>query len=337
MTKTRELTDFERGSIYGLWKGKRHTIREIVEVLGIPKSTISDNIAKCKNTTKLRTGRPQILDERDKREIVKIVKRKRKIAVEEIKDEFNIGKPIEVSTRTVQRALHSKGYFGRVAKKKPFVSEQNRKKRFGWANTRIKWVNEWNYVIFSDESRYEIFNNDSKNWVWRRSDEKYKKECLRPTVQKSKGVMVWGCFCKDRIGPLVLVDGSVNSATYIEILRENLIPFLIQLGPSNYIFQDDNASAHRSQVVNRWKEENMIVTLPWPAQSPDLNPIENIWAELERKIRNYKVKPKNQSELFDALKTEWYNLDINYINRLIYSLPSRIHQVKINKGNPTKY
>ena len=81
MTKTRELTDFERGAIYGLWKGKRHTIREIEEVLGIPKSTISDNIAKFKNssfTTKLRTGRPQVLDERDKREIVKIVKKKKK-------------------------------------------------------------------------------------------------------------------------------------------------------------------------------------------------------------------------------------------------------------------
>ncbi|CAJ0755833.1 2529_t:CDS:2 [Entrophospora sp. SA101] len=65
MTKTRELTDFERGAIYGLWKGKRHTIREIAEALEIPKSTISDNIT-----------RPQILDERDKREIVKIVKKK---------------------------------------------------------------------------------------------------------------------------------------------------------------------------------------------------------------------------------------------------------------------
>ncbi|CAJ0850466.1 10267_t:CDS:2 [Entrophospora sp. SA101] len=98
MTKTRELTDFERGAIYGLWKGKRHTIREIAEALEIPKSTISDNITRYKNssfTTKPRTGRPQILDERDKREIVKIVKKKRKLAVEEIKDEFNIAKPIE--------------------------------------------------------------------------------------------------------------------------------------------------------------------------------------------------------------------------------------------------
>ncbi|CAJ0635872.1 5396_t:CDS:2 [Entrophospora sp. SA101] len=128
MTKTRELTDFERGAIYGLWKGKRHTIREIAEALEIPKSTISDNITRYKNssfTTKPRTGRPQILDERDKREIVKIVKKKRKLAVEEIKDEFNIAKPIEVSTRTVQRALHSKGYYGRVAKKKPLYLAVN--------------------------------------------------------------------------------------------------------------------------------------------------------------------------------------------------------------------
>ena len=336
MSKERELTDFERGAIFGLWKGEKHTIREIGKILDIPKSTVSDNILKFKDlsfTPRPRSGRPQILDERDKREIVNIVKKKRKITVEEVKEEFNTAKPLEVSTRTVQWVLHSKGYYGRVAKKKPFISEANRKKRFGWANMRIKWTNEWNNVIFSDESR----NNDSRNWVWRRYDEKYKKECLKPTVQKSKGIMVWGCFCKDRLGPLILINGSVNSATYIKILQENLLPFLIQLGPNNYIFQDDNAPAHRSQVVKQWKEENMIITLPWPAQSPDLNPIENIWAELERKIRSYKVKPKNQSELFEALKTEWYNLNINYINRLIYSLPNRIHQVKINKGNPTKY
>ena len=59
---------------------------------------------------------------------------------------------------------------------------------------RQKWEKEWDSIIWSDESRFEIFNNDSKNWVWRKKDEKYQVDCLKSTVKNSKGVMVWGCF-----------------------------------------------------------------------------------------------------------------------------------------------
>ena len=71
---------------------------------------------------------------------------------------------ISISTSTVRNYLHQEGYFGRVAKKKPFVSENNRKKQLGWCWMRKDWNEEWNKVIFSDESRFELFNNDSHNW-----------------------------------------------------------------------------------------------------------------------------------------------------------------------------
>jgi hypothetical protein len=72
---------------------------------------------------------------------------------------------ISVSSRTIQRTLHNEGYSGHAAKKKPFVSKQNRKKRYGWCRMRKNWITEWEKIIWSDESRFELFNNDSRNWV----------------------------------------------------------------------------------------------------------------------------------------------------------------------------
>jgi len=336
----KELTDFEHGAIYGLWKGEKHSIREIASVLNIPKSTVLDHIKKFKEgamTFTSRSGRPSKLNEYDKRVLVRDVIKNRRMTIKETTQIFNTSRSVKVSFRTVQRTLHSLGYYGRTAKKKPFVSLINKKKRFYWSYARRFWKNEWDFIIFSDESRFELFKNDSNNWVWRKADEKYKKECLRPTVKKSDGIMVWGCFCRDTIGPLVLIEDNVTALKYVDILEENLLPFLNELGKDIYSFQDDNAPVHRAQKVKRWIEKNSINVIPWPPQSPDLNPIENIWAELERKIRSKKVRPRNKREFFGVLENEWYNLNLDYLNRLIDSMPYRVNEVVKNKGYPTRY
>lgn len=336
MPKTHELTDFERGEIIGLWKANFST-REIEKVLKHPQKTISNIIIKYRDegitTTAQRSGRPKILSDQDKRHLIRTVKKDRNIAIEELTDNFNKSLTISVSTSTVRNYLHQEGYFGRVAKKKPYVSENNRKKRLGWCRMRKDWKEEWDKVIFSDESRFELFNNDSHNWVWRKTDEKYKKECLKPTVKKSIGIMVWGCFHKNSIGPLVIVEGNINGARYRELLEEYLIPFYNE----DYLFQDDNAPCHTANLVKEWKEEMLINILPWPAQSPDLNPIENLWSELERKVRSHKPRPKNKDELIQVVKQEWNNIDNNTLIKLIESMPRRVEAVIKNKGNPTKY
>jgi len=291
MSQRKELTDFERGEIVGLSKGKV-SIRKIADILKHPKSTVGEVIKKYNEqgatTTASRSGRPKILSERDNRHLLKIVKENRNNTLEELTENFNTSMAISVSNRTVQRTLHKEGYSGHAAKKKPFVSEQNRKKRYAWCRMRKNWTTEWNYIIWSDESLFELFNNDSRNWVWRRKNERYNTDCLKPTVKNSIGVMVWGCFCNNKLGPLVLIEGTLNSDRYIELLKEYLIPFLNSLNEQgelipwyffqeeNYIFQDDNAPCHASCKTKSWKENNSINILPWPAQSPDLNPIENL-------------------------------------------------------------
>src|SRR5688572_5054057 len=156
-------------------------------------------------------------------------------SLEEITENFNTAMNISVSSRTIQRTLHNKGYSGHAAKKKPFISEKNQKKRYGWCRVRKNWNDEWKNIIWSDESRFELFNNDSRNWVWRKKDECYQTNCLKPTVKHSIGIMVWGCFCNNKLGPLVLIEGTLNSDKYIELLEENLLPFLNELGIENHI------------------------------------------------------------------------------------------------------
>ena len=157
-------------------------------------------------------------------------------------------------------------------------------------------------------------------------------------------------FGDNKLGPLILVEGTLNSDKYIELLKEHLLPFLNDINnkeeeelipwyffqENNYIFQDDNTPCHASIKTKSWKGNNSIEILPWPAQSPDLNPIENLWNELEIRIRKRKSMPKNKNDFFAALKEEWYKIDESRLTRLVTSMPNRINAVIESKGNPTK-
>ena len=175
--------------------------------------------------------------------------------------------------------------------------------------------------------------------VWRRPHEKYDIECLIPTVKSGRqGVMVWGCFSKNNLGPLVKLKGKITATVYMNVLENYLLPFINNLDDQeNFIFQEDNAPIHTAKVVKSWEEENEVNSLPWPAQSADLNPIEHLWDELERHVQAHKPLPKNRENLWEILQEEWSNIEVNKYQNLVNSMPHRISAVINNKGYPTKY
>lgn len=341
MPLNRELTDFERGRVIGQWDCGKNA-REIAEALGLSQSQVTRAINAFKDsqrtTVQPRSGRPRSMSDRNVRYLAQEVRKNRQITADELAQYMDESLDISVTERTIRSYLYEAGFHSRVGKRKPFISENNRKKRHQWCQERKTWVDEWKTVIWSDESRFTLYQNDAHIKVWRQPKEKYAVDCLVPTYKHGGGgIMVWGCFVNNRPGPLVRVEGKLDASGYIEILEKNLLPFMSNLEQITYIFQEDNAPIHTAKKAAEWKDENMIVSLPWPAQSPDLNPIEHVWDRLERGIRQRTTPPKNIHELAVAVEEEWFKLDSNFLENLVESMPRRIKAVIESKGNPTQY
>src|SRR2546421_4843863 len=245
---------------------------------------------------------------------------------------------LNCSITTAKRTLYDAGIHSHVAAKKPFVSEKQASARISWCEKyKEKPPNYWKQVIFSDESSVEIGKQSRQIRVWRGVGERFNAECFAPTFKSGrKSVMVWVCFAGGIKGPLIFCDENnegnarINSKTYITILNSYLVPFqhtVCELTGRSAIFQQDNASIHTAKITREWFKTNKIVIIDWPANFPDLNPIENIWRQLKDNIQNKKDFPRNINDLKVAIKEEWENLNTSVFEKVIASMPRRIDAV----------
>ena len=242
-----------------------------------------------------------------------------------------------ISSRTVRRRLVDSGFFGRRPAKKPLLSKKNTMARLRFTHDHLHWTtDQWKRVVFSDESKFNLFKSDGPSYVRRPVGSRLDKKFILPTVKHGGGsVMVWGCFSGFAMGPLHRIEGHMDRFMYRDILNDKLIPFIDETMPLRNFFQHDNDPKHKSKFVTDWLQANRIEVLPWPSQSPDLNPIENLWDYVDNQIRHQTYS--NLNELFNALEMAWRNIDITYIQKLIDSMPRRCAEVVKQKGYYTKY
>jgi len=185
---------------------------------------------------------------------------------------------LTVSTRTIRRRLSDEGLPACMPCRKPLLSKKNMRERLKFAEEHIHWTDrDWKLVVWSDESKFNLFGSDGKMFVRRPKGARLEKKFLKPTVKHSKSVMVWGCFSWFGTGPLHRIQGIMDRFMYRDILRTNLTPYLDDIMVVRHVFQRDNDPKHKSKLVTSWLASEKINVLPWPAQSPDLNPIENLW------------------------------------------------------------
>ena len=258
----------------------------------------------------------------------------------QIREEFQQATGTVVSMNTIRKEAHLLGYHGRAAAHKPLITKSNRAARLTWCKERRQWtVEQWKQVLWSDESRFTLYRSDGRVWVWRLPGERLLPECIVPTVKfGGGGVMVWGYLSWCGTGPLVAIPGRLNAETYSTILDDHVLPTLWQFyGVDPCYFQDDNATCHVARSTLAWYGDNGVNRLDWPAQSPDLNPIEHLWDELERRLKGCPLRPKSVKELISFLQAEWKKILLAVVQRLVESMPRRVAAVITARGGSTNY
>ncbi|KAL0150495.1 hypothetical protein M9458_054312 [Cirrhinus mrigala] len=148
-----------------------------------------------------------------------------------------------VHRTTISRALHKVGLYGRVARRKPLLKENHKKSRLQFATSHVgDTANMWKKVLWSDETKMELFGQNAKRYVWWKTNTAHHSEHTIPTVKYGGGsIMLWGCFSSAGTGKLVRVDGKMDGAKYKAILEENLLESAkdLRLG-RRFTFQQDN-------------------------------------------------------------------------------------------------
>ncbi|CAJ0925700.1 unnamed protein product [Ranitomeya imitator] len=281
MVKTKELSKDTRNKIVALHQAGK-TESAIANQLGVKKSTVGAIIRKWKTyktTDNLpRSGAP------------------RKIPPSGVR----------MITRTMSK--NPKTTRGDLV---------NELQRAGTNVTRPTIKEFWENVLWSDETKLELFGRNTTCRVWRKKNTELHPSNTIPTVKHGGGnIMLWDCFSAKGPGRLIRVHERMNGAMYREILSANLLPSARALKMKRgWVFQHDNDPKHTTRATKEWLRKKHFKVLEWPSQSPDLNPIENLWREL--KVRVAKRKAKNITALEEICMEEWANIPTTVCGNLV--------------------
>ena len=192
-------------------------------------------------------------------------------------------------------------------------------------------------VVFSDEPTIAVLE-DRVHTVRRRSGEEFLPDCLKKTVKFPVKIMIWEAISVYVTSRLHIVKGTMNQIKYTKVLEERLLPQLNDWFPDkDYIFQQDGAPCHTGKMTKKWFHSNKIRVLKLPGNSPDMNPIENLWESLKNEIHSEPISTKR--ELIKKLINVWFHNEkiSRFRKNFIECMPERIKALKPSKGGQTKY
>ena len=288
---------------------------------------------------KKRSGRPKKFSENEQNYVVRLARKNPRFSVLDISRSINEAKDVSMSKMTISRILRKNNLKSYTALRKPLLTPLDRIKRRRWCRERLHWTdNDWAKVIFSDESNFEVFNRKSQVLVRRYASEKFEKRMCVPRLQGGGGsIGIWGCFSAKGTGVRYIYSGRMNQYIYVDVLEECLKPSveLLQNQVQDWKYQQDGATSHTAKTVKAYFAENDIDVMPWPARSPDLNPIENIWSYIDKKMSNYQIT--SLEHLRECLHEEWLKVPVSMCENLINSMKRRVRACHDAKGGHFKY
>ncbi len=194
---------------------------------------------------------------------------------------------------------------------KPLLNQKHRQKHLTWAKEKNNWTVAQSFkVLFSGESKVCILFGNQGPGVWRKRGEAQNPCWLKSSVKFPQSVMIWAAMSSAGVGPLCFLKSTVNAAIYQDFLEHFILPPADKLyGDADFIFQQDLAPAHTAKGTKSWFNDHGVTLLDWPANSPDLNFIENLWVIVKRKMRD--TRPNNADDLKAAIRATWASLHLS--------------------------
>jgi transposase len=302
-------------------------IEKIPKATGLSMKTVQ-RLQTKRPQRKKGSGRKEILSRSSKISIRNLIYQNPFYTPADIVERLNL----ECSSETVRVYLKELGLTYRAPSRKEPLSEVEK-------NDRLQWCHDWedfdhfDQVIYTDEAGIWLNDNRGKGWF-------LKGEPFIPVqVESREKINIWGAISQAGKVGIYTFRNNFNAGIFRDALREVLVPVAQELHPDGCYLQRDNSQAHRAESVytylNSEEADIIIDVLPWPSYSPDLNPIENLWAVLKRNIR--KRQPRTIDQLEDMIHEEWGYISDGYVRTLCLSIHNRIDMCIENEGSRIDY
>lgn len=252
MARSKELSEaFRRKIVDAYESGKGY--KKISKLFEIGHSTVRKIIYKWrtfKTTTNMaRSGRPSKFSLRADRKMLKEVSNNPRMSSRDLQVSLATI-DVKVHASTIRKRLNKFALHGRCARRKPLLSKKNIRARLKFAREHLeKDQNFWNNVLWTDESKVELFGHSKSRHVWRKTKTAFENKNLIPTVKHGGGnVMVWGCFSAAGPGQLTIIESTMNFVLYQRVLEENVRPSVRKLKLKQmWTMQHDNDPKHSSK------------------------------------------------------------------------------------------
>ncbi|GFV64961.1 transposable element Tcb2 transposase, partial [Trichonephila clavipes] len=229
----------------------------------------------------------------------------------------------QISQKTVARRLRGGELYARRPVVCVLLTRQHRTAHLQWCREHHNWTEQdWACVLFSDESRFSLSSDCRGQLIWRESGTAYRPENIQEKDRyPTCSIMVWaGIMINGRTRLHVVANGTVTGQLYIdEVLLPHVRLFRGAVG-DKFVFMADNATCHRTLAVQDCLDSEGIQRLVWPARSPDLKPIENVWDVLGRQVAGRNYPPTNKNTLIRALTEEWDKLPQQLLDNIVQSM-----------------